>query len=151
MKAAILAVALFAGALVSPAVWAGPADEVRALYDQFVTAQNARDVRKVRSLLLDSPKFLWVSDGKTFWGPDTMVERMASFQQAEIWQVDPALEKSVAVEVGADAAYLHLPLQLTIGFNPTPDKLKFLVSMLCVKTDQGWRIAALFTTTEKMS
>jgi len=30
-----------------------------------------------------------------------------------------------------------------------PDRLRFLVSVLCVKTPAGWRIAALFTSTEK--
>jgi hypothetical protein len=69
----------------------------------------------VRRHLLDGPRFLWVSDGKSFWGREAMLERMASFQEAEVWQVDPDLEKAVAVEIGPETGYLHLPLQLTIG------------------------------------
>jgi hypothetical protein len=36
-----------------------------------------------------------------------------------------------------------------IGSAKAPDRLRFLVSMLCVRTPDGWRIAALFTTTAK--
>jgi ketosteroid isomerase-like protein len=128
---------------------AGTAEELRALYARFLAAQNAHDVAAVRPHLLDSPRFLWVSDGKSFWGRETMLERMASFQEAEVWRVDPGLDKAVAVEMGPDAGYLHLPLELVIGARAKHDKLRFLVSMVGVKTGEGWRIAALFTTAEK--
>jgi ketosteroid isomerase-like protein len=148
MKAAIAAFALNAALLV-PAAQAAPADEVRAIYEQFAAAQNARDLKRVEALLLDSPRFLWVSDGMTIWGRDATLERMASFQLAEIWRVEPDLAQAVPVEVGQDIAFLHLPLQLIIGAAPQPDRLRFLVSVLGVRTQHGWRIAALFTTTEK--
>ena len=76
---------------------------------------------------------------------------MASFQEAPVWRVEPDLAKAVAVEVDANAGYLHLPLQLVIGASENPDRLRFLVSVLCVRTSQGWRIAALFTTSEKQA
>jgi hypothetical protein len=47
-------------------------------------------------------------------------------------------------------AYMHLPFVLVIGPEAHPDHLRFLVSMLGVETGSGWRIAALFTTTEKV-
>lgn len=146
----LAAVALIAIGLASP-VNAAPTDEAQDLYRRFAAAQNARDLQSVSSLLLDSPRFLWVSDGKTFWGRATMLERMASFQQSEIWRVEPDLDKAVPVEVNEDAAYLHLPLTLVIGASPAPDRLRFLVSVLTVRTPDGWKIAALFTTTEKPS
>ena len=59
------------------------------------------------------------------------------------------MAKAVAVEVDANAGYLHLPLQLVIGASENPDRLHFLVSVLCVRTSQGWRIAALFTAPEE--
>ncbi|MEK0083999.1 nuclear transport factor 2 family protein [Benzoatithermus flavus] len=132
-----------------PAARAGASEEVRTLYGRFLAAQNARDLARVRSLLLDSPKFLWVSDGMAVWGPDALVERMSLFQQAPVWRVDPDLAKAVPVELDDRTAYLHLPLVLTIGPEAAPDRLHFLVSMLGVATPEGWRIAALFTTAEK--
>ena len=128
---------------------ASVADDVRAVYDQFAAAQNARDLAKVKTFLVDSPRFLWVSDGMSFWGPDALVKRMAEFQLAEVWHVDPDLANATVIEVNDSAAYIHMPLALTIGLKAKPDVIHFLVSILCVKQAQGWRIAALFTTTEK--
>ena len=150
MRTTFAAVALLVATLVAPAARAAPADEVRALYARFLAAQNARDLQRVRSVLWDSPRFLWVSDGMSVWGPDALVERMGQFQKAEVWRVDPDLARAVAVEVSERTAYLHLPLVLTIGSGAKPDRLRFLVSMLGVETPQGWRIAALFTTNEKV-
>jgi hypothetical protein len=129
---------------------AGVAEDVRSTYEAFAAAQNRHDLAAVRNLLLDSPRFLWVSDGRSYWGRDALVERMALFQKSEVWEVRPALDKAVAVEVDERSGYLHLPLVLAIGARqPGPDELRFLVSVLCVRTGEGWRIAALFTTAEK--
>lgn len=145
------ALPLAAGVLVSAAQTApaAPADEVRALYGRFLEAQNARDLGRVRAVLWDSPQFLWVSDGRSVWGADGLVARMGQFQRAPVWRVVPDLDRAVGVEVDERAAYLHLPLTLTIGSAEAPDRLRFLVSVLGVDTGQGWRIAALFTTTAK--
>jgi hypothetical protein len=143
------ALALLGGALATPVAVAGPAEEVRAVYGRFLAAQNARDLAQVRAVLLDSPEFLWVSDGRSVWGPDALVERMGLFQRAEVWRVEPKLDRAVAVAIDERAAYLHLPLVLTIGPAAGPDRLPFLVSVLGVETEEGWRIAALFTTDDK--
>jgi ketosteroid isomerase-like protein len=148
MKASILALALFAGLLAGPAR-ADWSDEVRAAYELFAGAQNARDLRKVNELLLDAPHFLWVSDGMSVWGRDAALERMGAFQEAEIWRVEPDLGRAVPVRVSDTTAFLHLPLTLVIGSQPSPDRVRFLVSVLCVRAAEGWRIAALFTTAEK--
>jgi ketosteroid isomerase-like protein len=132
----------------SPAL-ADPATEVQALYERFAAAQNAHDLAAVRPLLLDAPTFLWVSDGQSFWGPDAVLARMASFQGAEVWRVEPDLAHAVPVVVSETVAYLHLPRVLVIGSADRPDRLRFLVSMLGVDTGQGWRIAALLTATQK--
>lgn len=136
--------------LTGPASAADPSSEVRVLYERFAAAQNARDLDRIRPLLLDTPQFLWVSDGQSFWGVDAVLARMASFQRAAVWRVEPELDRAVAVPVNDAAAYLHLPLVLVIGAEDSPDRLRFLVSVLGVETHAGWRIAALFTTTEKV-
>ncbi len=74
---------------------------------------------------------------------------MAAFQEARIWRVEPDLGKAVGVTVSDTTAFLHLPLALDLAFSPAaPETLHFLVSVLGVRTTEGWRIAALFTTTE---
>ncbi|MFZ1427006.1 MAG: nuclear transport factor 2 family protein [Geminicoccaceae bacterium] len=149
----VLATLTFISSLAAISVaWASPTEEMRTLYARFVAAQNARDLDHVRAVLLDSPTFLWVSDGMSVWGPDETLARMASFQKAEVWRVEPNLARSTTVEVSPTVAYLHLPLTLEIGGKaaPRPDRLRFLVSVLGVETAEGWRIAALFTTAEKV-
>ena len=138
----VASIALFAPSLAR----SGPREEALATYMRFADAQNAHDLSGVRAELLDSPQFLWVSDGKSFWGRETMLARMAKFQSAEVWIVTPGLAEAVTVEINSEAAYVHLPLTLTLGFKAKPDVLEFLVSALCVKTAAGWRISALFTT-----
>ena len=126
---------------------ADPAGEALALYRRFAAAQNDGDLAAVEAVLLDSPRFLWVSDGMSIWGRPATLQRMALFQQEEIWHVEPDLAKAVAVPVDDKTAFLHLPLILAIGSKDKGvDRVKFLVSVLCVETAQGWRIAALFTT-----
>lgn len=119
------------------------------LYERFVAAQNGRDLDRVRDLLDEAQTFLWVSDGQSYWGRDVMVDRMASFQQADTWHVTPDLAKARVVEISPEASFLHLPLELAIGDAKAPDRLQFLVSVLCRRTTTGWRISALFTTREK--
>src|SRR6266851_2386177 len=155
-KAAIAALALFVVTLLAGAVPAQAADDPasasRLVYQRFVAAQNAGDLAAVEAILLDSPNFLWVSDGMSIWGRAATLARMALFQQAEIWHVDPDLAKAVTVPLDDKTAFLHLPLVLAIGSKAGGvDRVKFLVSVLCVETAQGWRIAALFTTGDKTS
>ena len=127
---------------------AGQAEDVVALYERFAAAQNRRDVASVRSLLDSSERFLWVSNGQAFWGADTMVARMSQFQEAEVWEVRPDRSRRVFVSLGPDTAHLYQPLTLRIGPAAGPDEIPFLVDVLCVRTADGWRIAALLTTTE---
>jgi ketosteroid isomerase-like protein len=136
-------------ALCAPATAETPTETaVKALYERFVSAQNERDLDKVRKELWDSPDFLWISDGKPFWGADALIARMSAFQHAEIWFVTPDRSRGRVVEVGPDTVYLYLPLSLTLGPKADPQTIAFLVNVLCVRTPSGWRIAALFTTEE---
>ena len=131
------------------AAHADPAAEARALYGRFVAAENASDFDAVRSVLLDSPQFLWVTNGLSVWGRETAVRRMADYHTAEVWHIQPDDANAVAVEVNPATSFLHVPLELSIGSKADgPDHFHFLVSALCVATPQGWRIAALFTTME---
>ena len=132
MRGIILALAPFAEVAAGPAR-ADSSNEVRATYERFVAAQNARDLWRVRELLLDGPQFLWVSDGMSVWGREAMLERMASFQEAEVWRVEPDLARAEPVRITEATAFLHLPLTLVIGSQPSPDRLRFLVSILCVR------------------
>lgn len=142
--------AAFAGAaLLCGAAFGGTRDEVLGVYQAFAEAQNTRDPARIGAFFIDSPDFLWVSDGQTFWGREAVLARMSSFQKAAVWHVVPDLDHARVVEQGEGVALLHMPLVLEIGGAEAPDRLRFLVSLLFRETDEGWRIAALLTTTQK--
>jgi hypothetical protein len=121
---------------------------VTSLYERFVAAQNARDTKAVRALMWDSPSFVWISDGKAFWGADRMIERMSAFQRSDVWEVKPDRERARVVEVSPVSAVLFQPLKLTLGSRADPQRIAFLVNVLCVRTPDGWRVGALYTTEE---
>lgn len=141
--AAALALALGGG----PAL-AGPAEEARRLYAAFAESQNAHDLARVRALLLDGPDFLWVTNGLSVWGAEAALARMARFQANEVWRIEPDMARARAVTVTPGSAVLHVPLLLEVGRAAEPARYAILVSALCVETQSGWRIAALFTTDE---
>ena len=147
MRRLWMAAALLYAMANTPAL-AGPAEEAQRLYAAFVEAQNAHDLQQVRSLLLDSPGFLWVTNGLSVWGPDAAIARLARFHANEIWRIEPANDRARAVEVAPDTAFLHIPLVLIVGSANDPQRYRILISALCAETPQGWRIAALFTTDE---
>lgn len=147
MMRRIMALAI-AVTLGGPAL-AGPQEEVRALYETFAAAQNARDLEGVRAVLSDSPDFLWISDGRPVWGREAMLDRMAGFQKAEVWRVEPAYDASRVVLLDDDTVVFHIPLVLVLGSAADPARLKWLVEVLCQKGPDGWRIAGLFTAEDK--
>jgi uncharacterized protein (TIGR02246 family) len=135
-------------AFASPAM-ADPQQEVRDLYVAFVTAQNQHDIDAVRPLLSDRPDFLWISDGRPVWGREAMLARMADFQKAEVWRVEPEYAASQVILLDEDTAVFHLPLLLVLGTEADPARLKWLVEVICQKEATGWRIAGLHTAQDK--
>ena len=135
-------------AFASPAM-ADPQQEVRDLYAAFVTAQNQHDIDAVRPLLSDRPDFLWISDGRPVWGREAMLARMADFQKAEVWRVEPEYAASRVILLDDDTAVFHLPLLLVLGTKADPARLKWLVEVICQKEATGWRIAGLYTAQDK--
>lgn len=141
-----LALVLAAG---SVSAIADPADEVIAAYRAFADAQNDRDAARIRAAFADRPDVLWVSDGRSYFGADTIVARMTGFQRAEVWRVEPGLEAARVISLGDGAELLHMPLTLVIGGAEEPNRLPWLVSILFVREVDTWKIAALLTTTAK--
>ena len=70
----ILCVALMFAALMTKPTVAAPEDDVRAVFERFVAAQNAHDIKEVETLLLASPDFLWITRGTPVWGHDAALK-----------------------------------------------------------------------------
>ena len=97
-------------------------------------AERARSAQ-VGALLLDSPRFLWVSDGHSVWG------------RKRPWHAWPlsrkrrsgASSRTSPGGRGGGRRRRRLPspsASLVIGVSENPDRLRFLVSVLCVRTTQ---------------
>jgi ketosteroid isomerase-like protein len=116
-------------------------DDVRAIFDQFVKAQNAHDIAKVRELLLDSPNFLWVTRGAPIWGREAALKRFETLYHGT-WKLSPDLANLKTVMVSDTTAQLYVPITFNIGApgQPAPDT-PFLMNQTLVKTAAGWRIA----------
>ena len=118
-------------------------DDVRAVFDQFVKAQNSYDIVGVRELLLDSPNFLWVTRGMPVWGREAALKRFESLYQGT-WKLSPDLSNLKTVLVSETTAQLYVPITFNIGASgqPAPDT-SFLMNQTLVKTPAGWRIASI--------
>ena len=118
-------------------------DEVRAVFDQFVKAQNSHDVAGVRELLLDSPNFLWVTRGAPVWGREAALKRFESLYQGT-WKLSPDMSNLKTVLVSETTAQLYIPITFNIGApgQPAPD-MPFLMNQTLVRTAAGWRIASI--------
>ena len=120
---------------------ASPEDDVRAVFDRFVTAQNAHDTNGVRELLLDSPNFLWVTRGAPVWGRDAALKRFEMLYQGT-WKLSPDTAALKAVLLTDTTAQLHVPITFNIGpAGQTAPDAPFLMNQTLVKTAVGWRIA----------
>jgi hypothetical protein len=67
---------------------AAPEDEVKGVFERFVAAQNAHDVREVGALLLDAPHCLWITRGAPIWGHEAALKRFEALYQGT-WRLEP--------------------------------------------------------------
>lgn len=123
--------------------FAGTEDDIRATFDRFVTAQNARDISAVRELLLDSPSFLWVSSGSPIWGRDAALQRFGTLYQGT-WKLTPDTAKLKVILLNDTAAQLFVPFKLNYGPPGQPaHDTSLLMNQTLVKTAGGWRVASI--------
>ena len=119
-------------------------DEVRAFFERFVAAQNARDTEAVGETLLDAPDFLWITPrGETIWGRAAAMERFRAAHRGT-WRVEPDMARFRARALGEGAAQLFVPLVLTAGPPGQPAQpVRLLLNQTLVRTGSGWRIATI--------
>jgi len=127
--------------LLSTVANAAGEDDVRAVFDQFVKAQNSHDLAGVREVLLDSPNFLWVTRGAPVWGREAALKRFESLYQGT-WKLSPDMSNLKTVLVSETTAQLYIPITFNIGApGQTAPDTPFLMNQTLVKTTAGWRIA----------
>jgi hypothetical protein len=118
-------------------------DDVRAVFERFIVAQNAHDMPAVGELLWDSPQFLWVTRGTAVWGRESALARFAALYRGT-WRLDPTLAELRVVSLADGVAEIHVPIVFTIG---TPGQAaqttRFLMNQMLIKTAGGWKVASI--------
>ncbi len=143
----VLALGLATAALAAPkatVMAAEPQDEVRAFFEGFIAAQNARDTEAVGETLLDAPDFLWITPrGEALWGRAAAMERFRAAHRGT-WRVEPDMAGFRARALGDSAAQLFVPIVLTAGPPGQPAQpVRLLLNQTLVRTGSGWRIASI--------
>jgi len=136
------AILLLVTLMIQPAV-AAPEDEVRSTFERFVNAQNAHDLNTVESLLLGSPDFLWITRGAPVWGQDAALKRFASLYEGT-WRLDPELTSLKVILIGEGVAQVYVPIMFAIAAGGQPPQgAKFLMNLVLVKTQTGWKVSSI--------
>jgi ketosteroid isomerase-like protein len=145
MKRKLVAAVLLAALTISGAtqVRAAAEDEVKALFRQFIDAQNAHDLNAVGDILQDSPQFLWITRNAPVWGRDAALKQFDAFYQGT-WLLEPQLDQVKVSELSPGVAQLFVPAVFTIAPASQPvQPRRFLLTQTYAKTPHGWKLASI--------
>jgi ketosteroid isomerase-like protein len=137
------AIACALAALWGSSAFASSEDDVRSTVERFVAAQNALDLGAVRSLLADSPTFLWITRGNAIWGTEPALKRFESLYQGT-WKLSPDMSGLKVMMLSDTAAQIYVPILFTIGASgQAASDSMFLMNQTLTKGATGWRIASI--------
>jgi ketosteroid isomerase-like protein len=129
--------------LFTAGAFAATEDEVRVMFDRFVTAQNAHDVKAVEALLVDTPNFLWVTRGAPVWGREAALKRFATLYEGT-WRLDPDLSGMKVIAIDENVAQIYVPITFMIGPPGQPaQSTRFLMNQVLIKSKDGWRVSSI--------
>ncbi|TMG76979.1 MAG: nuclear transport factor 2 family protein [Betaproteobacteria bacterium] len=118
-------------------------DEVRVVFDKYITAQNNHDLKSVRTLLIDSPDFLWITRGKPVWGREAALKSLEERYKGT-WHIEPDRKELRVISVSRRVAQVYATTQLTVGDpGAEPSKIRLYINLVMVKKPEGWRIASI--------
>ena len=118
-------------------------DEVRAVFDKYVATQNAHDLKSMRSLLADSPDFLWISRGKPLWGREAALKSLEERYKGT-WHIDVNKKELRVISISRRVAQVYAPTQLTVGEpGVDPAKNRVYINLVMVKKPEGWQIVSI--------
>ncbi len=137
-RAALLGVALAAVAATAATSNAADDDAIKDLVARYATARESRDAEAIRRLFTEDADQL-VSSGVWRKGRETLVEGMLGSSRrnpgSRTLTVETVRFPTPEVAV-ADARYVIK------GTDGNPDR-RMWSTFLCLRTDDGWRIAAI--------
>jgi hypothetical protein len=123
---------------------AGPlSEEAREFFVRFVDAQNAHDIDAVRSMIWESPDFLWISRGVPIRGSNKALETYGKYFKAT-WQLKPDLGSFEAAELPGGSVRIVVKVEFIRGEpGQPPQRSDFLISQILVRDAGGFRISTI--------
>ena len=122
---------------------AGSEDDVRAMFDKFVAAQNAHDITAVSGLLQNSPQFLWITRGNAIWGREAALKQFEENYKGT-WSLEPTAAEVKVTELSPGVARVYAPTTITLappGQQAQPRR--FLLNQIWLKTAAGWQVSTI--------
>jgi len=118
-------------------------EEVRAVFDKWIAAQNAHDLKGIRNLLSDSPDMLWISRGKPIWGRDAALKTLEERYKGT-WKIEVDRKELRVISVSRRVAQVYAPTQLTSGEpGAEPSRNRVFINLVMVKKPEGWQIVSI--------
>ena len=118
-------------------------EEVRAVFDKWISTQNAHDLKGIRNLLSDSPDMLWISRGKPIWGRDAALKTLEERYKGT-WKIEVDKKELRVISVSRRVAQVYAPTQLTSG-DPGAEssRNRLFINLVMVKKPEGWQIVSI--------
>jgi uncharacterized protein (TIGR02246 family) len=134
---------LVAASMLATAAHASMEEEVRAVFDKYITTQNAHDLKGMRSLLADSPDFLWITRGKAVWGREAALKSLEERYKGT-WKIEVDKKELRVISVSRRVAQVFAPTQLSVGEPGTePARNRLYINLVMVKKPEGWQIVSI--------
>jgi uncharacterized protein (TIGR02246 family) len=134
---------LVAASMLATAAHANMEEEVRAVFDKYITTQNAHDLKGMRSLLADSPDFLWITRGRAVWGREAALKSLEERYKGT-WKIEVDKKELRVISVSRRVAQVFAPTQLSVGEPGTePARNRLYINLVMVKKPEGWQIVSI--------
>jgi uncharacterized protein (TIGR02246 family) len=118
-------------------------EEVRAVFDKYISTQNAHDLKGMRNLLSDSPEMLWISRGKPIWGREAALKTLEERYKGT-WKIDVDSKELRVISVSRRVAQVYAPTLLSTGEpGVEPSRNRLYINLVMVKKPEGWQIVSI--------
>jgi uncharacterized protein (TIGR02246 family) len=118
-------------------------EEVRAVFDKYISTQNAHDLKGMRNLLSDSPDMLWISRGKPIWGRDAALKTLEERYKGT-WKIEVDKKELRVISVSRRVAQVYAQTLLSAGEpGAEPSRNRLYINLVMVKKPEGWQIVSI--------
>jgi polar amino acid transport system substrate-binding protein len=131
------------GVQVAPPAAQSAEQQIRALFERFVLAQNAHNLAALAEEFLDSPRFLSIHEGTAVVGREAALKQFESLFQGT-WRLELRPEEVQVTLLQEGVAKLFAPATLTVGMPAQEARTsRILLNQVLVKGAKGWQIESL--------